>query len=213
MRIRWYGHACFEISNELTIITDPHDGKSIGIKPPAVKGDIVLVSHDHYDHNCIRVVKGDKLEIVKEAGIKKIKNITINGIKTYHDEVEGAKRGANLIFAFTLHDISFCHLGDLGHVLNEEHVNALGAIDIIFIPVGGTFTITGKEAWEVIKMLKPRVIIPMHYKIAGLSLPIVTLDDFLGKCSKDINVNRVGNEIEFEKEDIPNKPEIWVFTL
>ncbi|MDI6855949.1 MAG: MBL fold metallo-hydrolase [Candidatus Thermoplasmatota archaeon] len=213
MKIRWHGHACFEISNELTIVTDPHDGKSIGIKPPAVKGDIVLVSHDHYDHNCVRVVKGDKVEIVKESGIKKIKNVTIKGIRTYHDSEQGSKRGDNIIFAFMLDDVSFCHLGDLGHALNEEQAKALGAIDIVFIPVGGTFTINGKESWEVVKVVRPKVIVPMHYKIAGLSLPIAALDDFLEKRPDDVGVSRVGNEIEFEKEDLPEKTEIWVFTL
>jgi L-ascorbate metabolism protein UlaG (beta-lactamase superfamily) len=213
MRIRWHGHACFEISNEVTIITDPHDGKSIGINQPTIKGDVVLVSHDHYDHNCVRVVKGEELEIVKESGIKKVKNVTIKCVRTYHDNSEGSKRGDNLIFAFALQNVNFCHLGDLGHALNEEHAKAIGAVDILFIPVGGTFTINGREAWEVIKVLKPKVIVPMHYKIAGLSLPIASIDGFLEKRPNEVSVNRVGNEIGLEKEDLSEQVEIWVFTL
>lgn len=212
MKIRWYGHACFEISDRITIVTDPHDGKSLGIKPPVVKADLVLVSHDHFDHNCTRIVKAKDLEIVKELGSRRIKGVEINGIKTYHDDSLGEKRGGNIVFTFALNDISFCHLGDLGHRLDEKKAKEIGKVDVIFIPVGGTFTISGREAWEVIRMLKPRVIVPMHYRIAGLSIPISPLESFLENAGS-VPINRVGNEIDFESEDLPDESEIWVFTL
>ena len=108
-------------------------------------------------------------------------------------------------------DIIFCHLGDLGHELDEESIQQIGDIDVLFIPVGGNFTIDAEKAWNVINGIKPNIVIPMHYKIAGLSLSISGVDSFLAVSNYD--VLHVGNEIDIEREDLPANPEIWVFTL
>lgn len=212
MKIRWHGHSCFEISNDITIVTDPHDGKSIGIKPPAVKADIVLISHEHSDHNCIQSIKGGNIKVVKAPGTKKIEDTIITGIKTYHDDSHGTKRGENIVFGFNIEGISFCHLGDLGHVITAEDVKKLMPIHILFIPVGGAFTADSVSAWEIIKALKPKIVIPMHYKVGGLLLPLQSPEEFL-KNAKAMHINKVGNEIDFEKEDLPDNTEIWFFTL
>ncbi|MDI6917465.1 MAG: MBL fold metallo-hydrolase [Thermoplasmatales archaeon] len=212
MKIRWHGHACFEISNDKTIVTDPHDGKSIGIAPPVVKADIVLVSHDHFDHNCVRIVKGENVKVVSTSRVKKVGDVLITGIPSYHDEVKGVKRGENIIFKFVLDDISFCHLGDLGHVPDDEALEKIGKVDVLFVPVGGTFTIDGKTACDVMEKIMPKVAVPMHYRIGGLSLSIQGPESFLKKA-KGININRVGNEMDFEKEDLPNETEIWFFSI
>lgn len=211
IKIRWHGHACFEISNDATIVTDPHDGSSIGIRPPAVKADIVLVSHDHYDHNKIRAVEKEGTEKVEKEG--EVHGIKIRCIKAYHDKEKGSRRGEITIFVFTVEGITFCHLGDLGHVLDEEKVNEIGNVDILFIPVGGVFTIDGVEALEICRKIRPKVIVPMHYKISGLSLPIERVDDFLAHVEGEYPVRHVANEIEIEKEDLPLSEEIWIFTL
>jgi len=135
--IRWHGHACFEISDEnITLVTDPHDGKSIGIKPPIVKADIVLVSHDHFDHNSIRTVEGPNTEVIhsRPEG-EPVSGIEIRSYQTYHDDMEGEKRGVNNIFNFIMKGIRFCHLGDLGHVIDDRTAEMLKPIDILFIPV------------------------------------------------------------------------------
>jgi L-ascorbate metabolism protein UlaG (beta-lactamase superfamily) len=211
MKIRWHGHACFEIGDGITIVTDPHDGKSIGIKPPVVKADIVLQSHDHFDHNCVRVVKKLNTKVVKTAGLTNKNDIKIKGVHSFHDDAGGDKRGENIIFRFSVDDINFCHLGDLGHPLDNSSVEELGDVDILFIPVGDVFTIGPKEAWEVINKIKPKVAVPMHYRMGGLSLSIKPLDPFLNQ-EKDKNVVRIGNEIQLENEDLPENFEIWVFT-
>ncbi|RLF32786.1 MAG: Zn-dependent hydrolase [Thermoplasmata archaeon] len=211
LQIRWHGHACWEITDNITLVTDPHDGKSIGIPAPNVTGDIILVSHDHYDHNSVKTVEKEGSKVVTDERKRTIQGIEIQGIPSYHDEEKGAKRGKNIIFKFTMDGIRFCHLGDLGHELDEETIQKIGEIDILFIPIGGTFTIDSNQAWNVINMVKPKIIIPMHYKIGGLSLPITGIDDFL-KQSK-YKVIPVGNEIEIEKEDLPIEPEVWTFTL
>ncbi len=212
IKIRWHGHACFDISDDVTIVTDPHDGSSIGIKPPKTKADIVLVSHDHYDHNKVRMVEKEGTEIIG-AGEKEVYGVMIKGIGAYHDKEKGSKRGEITIFMFTIEGLTFCHLGDLGHVLDEEKVKEIGKIDILFIPVGGVFTLDGREALEICRKIQPKVIVPMHYKISGLSLPIERVDDFLVHVEGEYPVRHVANEIEIEKEDLPSSGEIWVFTL
>lgn len=210
-QIRWHGHACFEIMDDLTIVTDPHDGKSIGIETPMVKGDIILVSHDHYDHNSVRTVEKKDSVVVRDAGKKNVKGIEIEGIESFHDEVKGAKRGKNIIFKFKVDDITFCHLGDLGHIPDKEILDKIGEVDILFIPVGGVYTLDADSAWETANLIKSKIIVPMHYKIQGLSLPISDVDPFLAK--NKFKVIHVGNQIDIEKEDLPSEREIWVFSL
>jgi len=211
LQIRWHGHACFEVTNDVTLVTDPHDGKSIGIPAPSVFGDIILMSHDHYDHNSVKTVEKDDSKVVKDERKRTIADVEINGIPSFHDEEKGAKRGKNIIFKFVMDGIKFCHLGDLGHELDDEAVESIGDVDVLFIPIGGTFTVDDKSAWNVIKAINPKIIVPMHYKIGGLSLPIAGIDAFLeqAKCK----IVPVGNEIDIEKEEIPEEPEIWTFTL
>jgi len=210
-QIIWHGHACFEITDDLTIVTDPHDGKSIGIETPMVKGDIILVSHDHYDHNSVRTVEKKDSVVVRDAGKKKVKGVEIEGIESFHDEVKGAKRGKNIIFKFKVDDITFCHLGDLGHIPDKEILDKIGEVDILFIPVGGVYTLDADSAWETANLIKSKIIVPMHYKIQGLSLPISDVDPFLAK--NKFKVIHVGNQIDIEKEDLPSEREIWVFSL
>ena len=211
LQIRWHGHSCFEIKDDITLVTDPHDGKSIGIPTPNIEGDIILVSHDHYDHNSVKTVEKIGSKVVRDERKRNIYNVVIRGIKTYHDENFGDSRGENIIFKFLIDDINFCHLGDLGHILEEDIAEKIGDVDILFIPVGGNFTIDANYAWKIVNLIKPSIIIPMHYKIGGLSLPIDTLDKFLE--TSIFKILKVGNEIDFEKSDIPNESEIWAFTL
>ena len=210
MKIRWHGHACFEVSNSVTVVTDPHDGKSIGISPPVLKADIVLVSHDHFDHNCIRIVKGLSVDCVNKAGERTVKGVKIRGIGSYHDESQGMKRGSNIIFKFELEDVKFCHLGDLGHLLDDVIIKEIGDVDILFTPIGSVFTIDADKAWEITKAINPKVVIPMHYRVGGLSLNIKPPEPFLEKSER---VYKKGNEVDFEKEDLPEELEVWFFSL
>jgi len=209
--IRWHGHSCFEITDDTILVTDPHDGKSIGIPTPLVSADIILVSHDHYDHNSVKTVEKEGTKIITDGRKKNIGDITIKGFASFHDEVQGSKRGENIMYKVTIDDISFLHLGDLGHTLDDKTIESIEQVDILFIPVGGTYTIDAHTAWGIISKLKPKIVIPMHYKIEGLSLPIATVDEFLEQSSYP--VLRVGNEIDIEKNELPEEPEVWVFTL
>lgn len=210
MRIIWHGHSCFEIKDTVTVVTDPHDGKSIGIKTPLVKADIILVTHDHFDHNCVRIVRGDP-SVVRDPGERSLRGVRVNGVQTFHDLESGARRGRNIVYHFELDGIRFCHCGDLGHDLTEDQVRAIGPVDVLFVPVGGVFTIDGAQARALVSKLRPRVAIPMHFRWGGLSISVQTIDPFLQGIPEDAVV-RVGNEVEFCREDLPPATEFWVFS-
>ena len=213
MRIRWHGHACFEVSNGETVVTDPHDGKSIGIPPPRVKADVLLVSHNHFDHNSVRSVKGANTRIFDKPGRFVDGKMEIVGVPSFHDDSGGQKRGPMVLYKFRTEGISLCHLGDLGCLLGEPELQALGEIDILFVPVGDIFTIDAVKAREVIRSVNPLVAIPMHYRTGGLSLSIKTLDPFLAEVKDIAEVVNVGNEIVFDREDLPENLSVWVFSL
>ncbi|MFO8132655.1 MAG: MBL fold metallo-hydrolase [Thermoplasmatota archaeon] len=212
INVRWHGHSCFELTDDVTLVTDPHDGSSIGIQPPGVRADVVLVSHDHYDHNKVKAVKKDDTTVVRD-GETTVHDIQIAAYPGHHDREDGAKRGDISIFRFVMDGITFCHLGDLGHAIDDELAEQIGDIDVLFVPVGGVFTIGGEEALEVCNTINPSVVIPMHYKVGGLSLPIERIDTFLDAARPRYAIRHVANEIEVEKSDLPSEPEIWVFTL
>jgi L-ascorbate metabolism protein UlaG (beta-lactamase superfamily) len=210
MRLVWHMHSCFEINAQATVVMDPHDGRSIGVKPPSLRADVVTISHDHFDHNAVRVIKGDYV-VVKDVAPKNIKGVAIRGITGFHDDVGGEKRGRMNIFHLTLDGVRFCHLGDLGHMLSVAQVEELGEVDVLFVPVGGVFTIDGAQAQTLVQMIGPKVAIPMHFRVGGLSMSIQNADSFL-KGLPEEKVVRVGNEVEFEAEDLPEETEYWVFS-
>ncbi len=211
MRIKFLGHAAFFIvSNEgKRIITDPYqsgayDGQ-VAYKPIVEECDIVTISHEHADHSYIGRELGAP-DVVNTPGVKVVKGIEIKGISTYHDKSQGKERGTNIIFVFNVDGFRMCHLGDLGHVLDDATVKEIGEVDILLIPVGGFFTIDAKDAEEIVNKLNPKITIPMHYKTSACGFPIAPVDDFIkGKP----NVKKLGKS-EIEITELPSSPEIWV---
>ncbi|MQL51596.1 MBL fold metallo-hydrolase [Desulfofundulus thermobenzoicus] len=179
MQIHWLGHACFLVTtgSGKRIITDPFDQR-VGYPPPAVPADIVTVSHQHFDHNAVQVVPGSPA-VVQETGEHVFGDIKITGHPSYHDQSRGSQRGENIIFVIETEGLRLCHVGDLGHRLEDDRVKALGEIDILMIPVGGYYTIDAAEAAAVVEQLAPAYVLPMHYKTASLDLPIAPVDHFL----------------------------------
>ncbi len=177
MQITWLGHACFKIqAKDVTIITDPYD-KEIGFAMPRVTADIVTVSHDHHDHNNVGAVSGSPF-VIASPGEYEVKGVFIYGIPSWHDEREGKERGPNTIFLVEMEGMRIAHLGDLGTSLNNEQLEKLEGADIVLIPVGGKYTIDAKKAANVISQIDPSIVVPMHYKLPGLKLPIDGLDAF-----------------------------------
>lgn len=210
MKIKWLGHACFLIvSGEgIRIITDPYEvGGGINYAPINETADIVVVSHEHADHNNVATVKG-RPEVVKGSGVKKIKGVEFTGFATYHDEVKGAQRGANTIFCFTVDGIRLCHAGDLGHELTSEQASQIGGIDVLLLPVGGFYTIDANTAGKVQDRLKPKITIPMHFKTAKCDYPIASVENFVQGKS---NVKRLdSSELELTVKELPPATQIIV---
>jgi len=210
MKIKWLSHASFLITSETgtKIITDPYNiGGPLNYGEIKEAADIVTVSHDHFDHNNVAAVQGNP-QVVKGAVSVKIKGIEFRGIPTYHDDAGGRTRGDNTIFCFEVDGIRICHLGDLGHQLSAQQVGELGKVDILLTQVGGEFTIDAKAASQLCDRLKPKVIIPMHYKTDKCTYPIAEVSQFLhGK--KDVS-RLDASEVEFKQGELPVTTQIIV---
>lgn len=170
MTITWFGQSCFRVeTKEGSFLIDPFS-KEIGLRPPRIKDDIVLVTHGHYDHNAVGDV-GPETLVISSPGEYERKGIAVLGIQSFHDQSGGAERGLNTIYSIKAEDIAVCHMGDIGQqALTEEQVELIGDVDILMIPVGGRYTVGAKEAISIVSQIEPKVIIPMHYKIAGLEI-------------------------------------------
>jgi L-ascorbate metabolism protein UlaG (beta-lactamase superfamily) len=212
VRIRWWGHACFEVGNGITLVFDPHDGESVGLPRPDVKADVVLVSHDHYDHAAgVKLVLRPGGTVVRNAVEKNIGGARIRGVETFHDDQGGGLRGKNTVYVVNFGGLTICHLGDLGHVPTSEQVRGIGKVDVLFIPVGGVYTIDAGEAAETVQKIVPRITVPMHYRIKGLKVGIAGVEDFL---SGKRNVIRIkSREFRVSPEALPKSPEIWVLSF
>jgi len=206
MFITWLGHSCFKIQiknndREVILVTDPFE-KGIGLKVPRVNGDIVTVSHNHYDHNNVSAVKNNPF-VINSPGEYEVKNVFVTGIQSFHDNKEGKDRGLNTIYRIESEGLSLAHLGDLGHILDTEQLEKLEDIDILMVPVGGKYTLNAKEAVEVVNQIEPRIIIPMHYKVKGLKINIEPVDKFLKEMG--IKSTEKLNKLKIIKKDLPQE--------
>ena len=182
MTIKFLGHACFWFQDSAgrRVIVDPYEpgafGGAIGFGPITDPADVVLVTHDHADHNYVRGVPGSP-KVCRDTC--QVQGIPFRAIQAWHDEEKGQKRGSVAIFVFEMDGITLCHVGDLGTLLTDEQIAALGRVDVLMVPVGGTFTLDAQQAWELVQQIKPRVVIPMHFRTPKVSLPLAPLDPFL----------------------------------
>lgn len=176
MELTWYGLACFRISDRsLKVVTDPY-GPDVGLTLPHLRADVVTVSHDRPGHNYVKAVGGVR-KVIDGPGEYELGGVFITGIRTWH---RGGRNGEpNTIFIFEYDDITICHLGDLGYVPKQEEIELLGEVGILLVPVGGHQTLTGAEAAEVVSLIEPAYVIPMHYRMPGLALRLDPLDKFL----------------------------------
>ncbi len=208
--IKWLGHSSFLISlnDALKIVTDPFDS-TVGYPLPDETADICVVSHDHFDHNNVSVVKGNP-EVVKGMGEKEAKGIKFKGVHSFHDEKQGSERGENTIFTWELGGIRLAHAGDLGVDLSDSQIKEIGAVDVLFVPTGGFYTIDAATATKVVSSLNPKVVIPMHYKTSflGENFPIAGVDEFLKGKENVVKVDK--GSVSFTKESLPEKATIYV---
>jgi len=169
MEITYLGHSSFKIKTKTaTIVTDPFDSQMLGFKFPHVEADIVTISHKHKDHADLSKISGVK-KVVEGPGEYEIRDVSIMGYPSFHDNKKGEERGKNTIYVFEADGLRFAHLGDLGHMVDDSLIDEMGSIDILMIPVGGFYTIGPKEANELCSKISPYFILPMHYKAEGIN--------------------------------------------
>ncbi len=210
MKIKYLGHSSFFLATRggVSVITDPYTpGGSINYKPITMPADIVTVTHEHGDHNNVSAILGSP-QVIRGAVSKELAGIHFEGTAAYHDGSGGRERGTNIIFTFAMDGIAICYLGDLGHPLSEQHLAILGEIDLLLIPVGGFFTIDAAEATQVCDALKPRLVVPMHYKAPKCDFPLAGIDKFLDGKSRVSNPQTP--EVEIKAEELPDPYEVMV---
>lgn len=213
MKIKWLGHSCFLLTADSgnTLITDPYDveyyGGSLAYAPVEESADVITVSHGHPDHANVEAIGGTPV-VLSSLGRREADGFEVNGVAAFHDNQAGAQRGEIIVFNIIVDGVSVCHLGDLGDILTMEQVDAIGDVDVLLIPVGGTFTIDAAAATRVWQQLSPPLTVPMHFRNQKCHFNIEGVDRFLaGKPA----VERAGSsEIALAKENLPSSPKIIV---
>jgi L-ascorbate metabolism protein UlaG (beta-lactamase superfamily) len=194
MQVEWYGQSAFRLStSETTVAIDPFAGMSamaasrgMQFDYPAIDGltaELLLVTHEHIDHNGVEVVGGDPAILRSTAGMLESPIGGITAIASEHDEAAGTERGPNTIFVFELDGIRVCHFGDFGQsALRDEQAAAIGSVDLLFLPVGGGPTAGASEAAAIVERLAPRWVVPMHYRTPRISF-LETEEAFLERMT------------------------------
>ncbi len=189
MQIIWKGQSCFQIITspakdvQISLVIDPFS-EEIGLKMPDLTADIVLTTHNHYDHNNVKAVKGNPF-LIDGPGEYEIKGVYVQGIPGFHDNSFGKERGRITIYTIESEEIKVCHLSDLGQKeLFPEQVEDIGEVDILLVPVGNLYTIDSQEAVKVISQIEPRIVIPMHYALPKLKIKLDGVEKFLKAIGK-----------------------------
>ena len=211
MIIEYLGHSCFKLteSTGTSIVCDPYSEEIVGYEMPKAEADVVTVSHHHSDHDLIENVGGKPVVIDKENNCD-FDGVEINSIKSFHDASRGKKRGENMIFKFRMDGIDICHLGDLGEKCSSDLIETLLPVNVLLIPVGGTYTIDAEMAKEYVDRIMPDIVIPMHYRTKDCKLDIDKVDEFLNLFDEDVIEEAEGNSIELSRTDLSGETKIVV---
>ncbi len=210
MQVEWYGQSAFRLSaGDTTVVIDPFGDISAvagasGLQwdyPPiaGVRADVLLVTHEHHDHNAVETIEGEPVVLRSTAGRLDSPIGEVIGVASEHDEQAGTERGPNTIFVFELDGTRVAHFGDFGQsVLREEQARAIGPVDLLIVPVGGGPTIGGEAARAIVERLQPRWVVPMHYRTPRIGF-LETADAFL---EANPHVQRLESS-SFDTDELP----------
>ncbi|MBQ8343102.1 MAG: MBL fold metallo-hydrolase [Clostridia bacterium] len=207
MKILYLGHSCFQLTAKdgTCVVTDPYT--KVGYElPSGLWADIVTVSHGHFDHNYTQAVQNGV--VIAKAGEYCFNGIKITGVDSWHDEKQGALRGGNTIFKIKMDGITVCHLGDLGEPCRAELLRAIGDVDVLLVPVGGTYTVDAVGAKAYADGICPKKLIPMHYKPTDGKLDITSAEPFLALYNEEEIQRVLSGEIVIEQTDLENGEKI-----
>jgi L-ascorbate metabolism protein UlaG (beta-lactamase superfamily) len=213
MEIQHIAHSSFKLKTGVaTVILDPFtsDHPNLKLKFPKIDADIVTVSHDHHDHNGIEGVSGNPF-VIHGPGEYEIKGVHVFGFQTYHDEKKGEERGRNTVFAIEAEGLTLVHLGDLGHLLENKLVEDLGDVDVLMIPVGGTYTIDAAKATDVVRQIEPKIVIPMHYKNPVSDLTLDPVENFCKEMGVEAPEHL--DKLKITKDKLPEDTKVVILEM
>ncbi len=202
MELTWHGHSCFRLTQrrKSTIVTDPYDHKAVGYAPLKLRADVVTVSTDAPGHNYIKAVKGAR-HILNGPGEYEIGGVFITAIR-----IDGKKGHRSVIFAFDYEDITIAHLGNLKRVPTQSELESLGRVDVALVPVGGGGGLNASQAAEVVSVLEPSIVIPMHYRTPQEKMPLEKVDAFLKEMGAE-NLEPLPS-LKLNKSDLPEEVKV-----
>jgi L-ascorbate metabolism protein UlaG (beta-lactamase superfamily) len=188
MKIRWFGQSAFLLTDGIRVAIDPFGDVSavsqrqFDYPPVSADAELLLITHEHFDHNAVDAIGGDPQVIRSTAGTFDSPAGEVRAIASEHDDVAGTRRGPNSIMVFALDGLRLCHFGDFGQAaLRPEQRAAIGPVDVLMLPVGGGPTVGGESAAAIVRELAPKAVIPMHYRTAAVDF-LDPLDAFLAAC-------------------------------
>lgn len=193
MKLRYIGHACFALETDTgtRLVIDPYD-PAIGLTPVNETADILLITHDHFDHAYTDGVHGD-YERIDAPGTYESHGVKIQGYQLPHDNAQGADRGFVTGYLIEADGLRLLHLGDIGAMPDEDFLSSLGRIDVLMIPVGGLYTVDAQGAFDISERIAPNLIIPMHYKTNRLKMNIAPAVSFVEKAKYNYDIQRQGD--------------------
>jgi L-ascorbate metabolism protein UlaG (beta-lactamase superfamily) len=215
MEISWLGHSCFVLRGKnVVLVTDPFSPQQVPTQGEAsrlskINASIVTVSHQHPGHNYVQGVGGNP-RIVRGPGEYEISDVLITGVAAYHDNQRGKQHGRNTIYVIHMDDLVICHLGDLGHTLQEEQLEEVADADVLLLPIAGDHTIDATQAAEIISQVEPRIVIPMHYRPSTDDAP-GPLDKFCREMG--IEAANVQSKLVVTRNSLPAETQVMVLSL
>jgi L-ascorbate metabolism protein UlaG (beta-lactamase superfamily) len=208
MDITWYGHSCFRIAERgrPAVITDPY-ADSIGLTMPKIKGDIITVSHDVPGHSYVEAIKGEPF-ILAGPGEYEIGGVFITGIAMHNPSEDGMQH--NVAYLFQYDNLTVLHLGDLAHVPDQSVVQEIGEVNVLLIPVGGGNSLKASQAADVVSLIEPHFVVPMHYALPNLAIELDPVDKFL----KAMGVSKAqeAETLKINVSDLPEQPQVVMLT-
>ncbi len=197
MKLQYFGHSFWKIiTDQMSVVIDPYT--DIGYPMPVdLHADVVLVSHEHYDHNNVSLIKGNP-EVFRTAGMHQHGNLKVELIPAYHDEMRGAKRGVNHIIRLILEGKTIVHTGDLGHIPEKDALARIFRPDILFVPAGEIYTLSLDDVCYLIEKTTPKLVFPMHYRTTATGIKLGELQPFLKRATNVLNIS--SNCLELDEE-------------
>lgn len=211
MEITWYGHSCFRLVERsmAAVVTDPYDHKTTGYELLKLRGDIVTVSHDAPGHNFVSAVKG-RSHVLTGPGEYEIGGVFITGVQTNGQGKRGSDEPCNTLYVFDYDGVTVAHLGDLRRVPSQTEIEALGTVNVALVPVGGGGGLNASKAAEVVSLIEPGIVIPMHYHTPASNIKLAPLNRFL----KEMGLSDVSpvDSLKVTRTSVPEETRVVVLS-